>query len=290
MLVTVVVLVYHNMNMLEDTIRGIACQDYSDIELMVSDDGSEEFVVENVRTQIQHWCEENQNIQIHVRKNEKNLGIVQHANKVFRDSQGEIIIPSACGDVLYEPDTVSKIVNYFKQHDNLLVTAKRLCYSQDSSETEIMPTLEQCQILKKGGAKLTDALCRGNFIPGACTYYSRELFRRYGYFDEKMFLIEDYPMYLRLLFSGEKIGFLDCITVRYESTGVSGKGKKSALFMKDMDTIYRTVIVPNKVNIDRKTYRLLECRHIRDTKRGLCRILGILKYPDVIIRKVGKRL
>lgn len=290
MLVTVVVLVYQNMNMLEATIRGVVCQDYDNIELIVSDDGSEEFVVEEVFQQVEQLCKGNQSIHVDVRKNKENLGIVKHINKVFSEAKGEIIIPSSCGDVLYAPDTIHKIVNHFKQHEELLVTAKRMCYVHNSSETKIMPTLEQCQLLEEGGSELIDALCKGNFIPGACTYYSQKLFKKYGYFDERMFLIEDYPMYLRLLFRGEKIGFLDCVTVKYESSGVSAQGKKSNLFMKDMDMIYQTVIIPNRKYIDRKTFRLLECRHIRDTKRGINRILGILKYPDVIIQKVSRCL
>lgn len=286
MLVTVVVMVYQNLDMLESTIRGIACQNFHDIELIISDDSSEDFVIEDVFRQARNWCCNCNNIQVHVRKNETNLGIVKHFNKVLQNSHGEIIIPSSCGDVLYKEDTISEIVSYFEQTNCLLATAKRLCYYRQNGHTEIMPTEEQCKVMLSGGKQLVDVLLRGNFIAGACTYYTRQLFEKYGYFNEEMFLIEDYPMYLKLLFLGVKIGFMNFITIKYETNGVSSSEKKSILFMKDMDMIYQTVIVPNKDMIDRKTYRLLECRHVKDTKRGIVRLIGILRYPDVILRKL----
>lgn len=278
-MVTVIVLVYKNLEKLNSTIRSIFQQDYRSIELIVSDDSSPEFVVTDVEKWIRGFSEYSEDISLLVRKNPKNLGIVKHYNQVIKMSIGEIIIPLSCGDVFYRSSTITEITDFFSKNDCLLATAKRKCGNM------ILPTSQQLKIIEKGGRKLIDSLCRGNFISGSCIYYTRIFFENYGFFDERMLLVDDYPMLLRVLFSGQSIPVLDEITIIYEMNGVSNQKVPNLLFDKDMENIFSLVIEPNKNKIGIETYRHLKCRNYIKTHTGGFRWLYCLLYMDVLLLK-----
>jgi len=133
-------------------------------------------------------------------------------------------------------------------------------------------------------------LCLGNFISGACTCYSKRIFEAYGAFDETMFLVEDYPMYLRLLFNGDRICFMDEITIRYQMSGISSGTKKNPLFVKDMDAIYKTVICTNQDQIGKGIMRHLRLREKLHGSRNPFRYFYLFLYLDVVWRKIVKAI
>lgn len=287
MLATIVVMVYRNMDGLVETLRSIAKQDYQDIEVIVSDDASEGISTENLRECLRQAVGEEQQTKYLVRQNEKNMGIVAHFNTIVKLSKGEILIPLSCQDQFFDEKIVSHIVEFFIQQNCLLATAKRACYDADTgAQTEVLPTAKQIKTIKEGGQNLIDLLCLGNFISGACTCYSRKLFDKYGPFDETMFLVEDYPMYLRLLFAGDRICFIDEITIRYQMSGISSGTKKNPLFVKDMETIYRTVMCTNRNQIGKRTMRHLELREKLHGSIHPFRYFYLFLYLDVIAGKL----
>lgn len=285
-MISVVVLVYRNIEYLERTIKSIFMQEDVEIELFISDDGSEHIFVSDMDEIVKRMGERECIKKIVVRQNEKNIGIVAHANKVFGMSTGSVIVPLTCGDVFYHSHVVYSIQNYFMENHCLIATAKRACFSEATgADVEILPSPKQAEMIQKGGRRLINSLCRGNYISGASTYYAKELFEKYGAFDENMFLIDDYPKYLRLLFAGERIYWMDEITIRYQLGGVS-TGKSNPLFDKDMQMIYDQVIVPHKKDIGFGNYRFLHCRNYMKHHSKLSGIFYCLWHPDVIAMKV----
>ena len=73
----------------------------------------------------------------------------------------------------------------------------------------------------------------GNFVSGASTYYKKEIFDKYGLFDEKYKLLEDYPFYVNLAFNNEKIGYIDYPTIQYELGGISTASNRNPLLDQD---------------------------------------------------------
>ncbi len=98
-----------------------------------------------------------------------------------------------------------------------------------------LPSVEEREILKY--KKLYNYLIlNGNLISGASTYFKREVFDKYGFFDENLFLLEDMPYYLKLMRNNENIKFLDFSTIRYGDNGVSSF--KNPLLRKDYMNLY----------------------------------------------------
>ena len=71
-----------------------------------------------------------------------------------------------------------------------------------------------------------------NMIVGCCTAQSRELIDKYGMFDERYRIIEDYPRYLRLSREGVRIHFFDRVVVKYRMGGVSSQARFNEVYEK----------------------------------------------------------
>ena len=69
------------------------------------------------------------------------------------------------------------------------------------------PSLYQVSLLDQSNHFFEYIMKYGNFVSGASTYYKKEIFDKYGLFDEKYKLLEDYPFYVNLAFNNEKIGY-----------------------------------------------------------------------------------
>ena len=97
----------------------------------------------------------------------------------------------------------------------------------------------------------------GNFVSGASTYYKKEIFDKYGLFDEKYKLLEDYPFYVNLAFNNEKIGYIDYPTIQYELGGISTASNRNPLLDQDYVTLFKDVLSQKDIHF---TGHSMECR------------------------------
>lgn len=289
MRVSVVVLVYKNIDILKRTLCSIAAQDYPQVEVLLSDDGSPNVSIEALESAFRDCCADKEFSNIIINQNDTNMGLVAHFNKMLKMASGDIILPLSCGDAFYHNEVLSDIAKFFEAQHCMIATGKRSCFLEETGEEiEVLPTEDQIAVLNAGGQALIDSLCRGNFISGACTAYSKELFRQYGYLDERFFLVDDYPNILRWLMDGQKVFFLDMITIRYQLSGVSSKSKRSPLFENDMKSMFQFVYKPNRAKIGHHTYRYIHCREIKERYGILIGAIYSLVYPDVVWEKLRK--
>lgn len=281
-LVTVIVLVYNNAKYLDNAVNSILIQDYKNVEVILTDDGSKEIDKEKFEDAGNKLKKKFPKILINY--NNKNLGTVKHFNKVLKLAKGDIICPLACDDILYASNVITSIVNYSKENFDLIFTAKRMCIDRDTKKIiNVLPLRKETKLLHKPIEEIINYMViNGGFISGACTYYRREVFEKFGYFDEQYILVEDYSYIIKLLLAGEKIGFLDIIAIQYRWGGVSTSKKMSPLVYNDMNSILKLLIYPNKDSFSRWARRVIELRYQkRFGDRG--KVFLYMKYLDVII-------
>ncbi len=230
-LVSVVILTYKNFSGIEKNLNSIFEQDYPKIEIIISDDCSENFDLSYIEKLLKN---KSVNIKkIEIIKNTKNLGTVKNFNSAIKKATGDYIFPLSQDDSFYSKNTISKIVDSFGE--SLVISGIRKVVSEDGTEKGELPSVEEREILKY--KKLYNYLIlNGNLISGASTYYKREVFDKYGFFDENLFLLEDMPYYLKLMRNNENIKFLDFSTIRYGDNGVSSF--KNPLLRKDYMNLY----------------------------------------------------
>jgi glycosyltransferase involved in cell wall biosynthesis len=214
-LISIIVLSYNNSSYIFDTINSILQQNYENIELIITDDGTEGFNKQMYVDYILKNGKENiTNLIVH--RNEVNLGTVKNVNNAIKMSKGEYIKIIAADDVLYDRNVISSFVAYFEKTDSIIVASKiDMCDSNLVSSANNFYNNLEFNLTKLNSKQCYIELCKINFIPAPGVCFTRKLFEQYGYFDQNYRLMEDWPMWLRLTRNNFKIDFLNIISAKY---------------------------------------------------------------------------
>lgn len=284
MLVSVIVLTYRNIGYLEENIRSIFKQNYDEIEIIIQDDGTDGFNVEQIRRQFEPLP--SNIVNFIVSTNERNLGTVKNYNRAIALANGEIIIPLSCDDMFYSDSTISEIVDFFNKTQCNVCTA----YRKGLQSASIYPAERDVAILKESDTEiLLHRLYVSNFISGASLYWRKDFLENLGCFDERYLLLEDYPMILRLVESGKRIDFLDKITILYNESGVSNRKdailNKNSKISNDAKLVKDMYVIPNlnKVKSMRIQRLILACYYLKFSTEKKDLLISLVKYLDIWI-------
>lgn len=237
-LVSIIVMIYNNKQYIKECLNSILNQSYKNIEIIISDDNSNNFD-ENDINEIKEYIKNNNKGNITnyiVSKNDKNLGTVKNCNKSILLSSGEYIMYLSCDDSFFNENVVSDVVKFFNDTDYLIATAMINTEIDENDESLTEEDKIMKERYKESFKSAVDNkeylfnddprmlylnLCKSNFISGACTYFRRELVLKYGLYDYDYILLEDWPRYLSITRRGCKIGFIPRYTLNYRVGGVS---------------------------------------------------------------------
>ncbi len=291
-LVSIIILTYNNLDCLSKALESCLNQNYPLMEIVISDDGSKAFDAKKVKDIIKRTCGDKKII---VRHSEKNEGTVRNFNKAIALANGEIIVPLACDDFFYNEEVISKIVDFFRQNDYLVVTSRQLHKKADGRRLILPHLLDEKRIKSENGYKIWLSISAFPcYVGGSCTYYRKDVFKRYGLFDETYLLLEDWPYYLKILEHDRKIGFLDCITIQHNAGGVSApkSGKRnSKLVNDDIKCIERVITCTKWGRIPFWDMRLLQYRYQSlKQEKNTSKFYFSFGYLDVIIYKIVRRI
>lgn len=127
-LVSFCLITYNQERFIEAAVRGAFSQTYSPLEIIISDDGSTDNTPKIIESLVETYEGPHKII---FNKNEKNLGIREHCNKVLYDiAQGEILLLAA-GDDISLPERTSVYVDYFKRFPEVMAVS---CFSEEVDE------------------------------------------------------------------------------------------------------------------------------------------------------------
>lgn len=185
-------------------------QSYRPLEIIISDDASTDRTFEIIQSMAAGCTGEHT---IRINRNDRNLGLIEHVNKLFAMASGELIV-LAGGDDVSLPERTSALV------DKWLDGGRRLD-AVCSAFTEISVDGHEGRICRMSlpadsGGMLTSPKM---FWFGCSAAYSRRLYDRFGKINYKT--TEDTVFYRRALMSGG-VGYVDEPLVRYRiGCGVS---------------------------------------------------------------------
>ncbi len=271
--VSIVLPTYNGEKYIRQSVDSICGQTYTDWELFIVDDCSEDCTLEIAREY------EKNDSRIHVIHNTVNKKLPASLNIGFRHTAGKYLTWTS-DDNMYLPEALSVMVQRLKMSDTAMVCADMYFIDETG---EIKPGIVSGYRDKE--------LCRYNTV-GACFLYRREVLDSVGDYDTGLFYVEDYDYWLRIKQQYGRIERIDRILYKYryhdDSLTFSKKGNvQSALYKlrkKHLDFILAD-LKNEKGLLAALYYEMLENRLLDLELKG--RIQSVL--PELKNDKTGTR-
>jgi glycosyltransferase involved in cell wall biosynthesis len=111
-LVSFALLAFNEERFIGEAVEGAFLQDYSPLEIVLSDDGSEDRTFEIMRRMAEAYHGPHRLI---LNRNEKNIGIGAHMNKIFSMAKGKLIVNAGGDDVSFPERTSLLYEEWAKQ-------------------------------------------------------------------------------------------------------------------------------------------------------------------------------
>ena len=203
MKVSIITVCFNIADTIEDTIKSVLSQDYQDIEYIVVDGGSTDGTLDIVNRH-------KNNIATVV--SEPDNGIYNAMNKGLSLSTGDIVAALNGDDVYAEKTTVSRMVEFIQQN-GVDAAYGDLVYF-DHHNPGYVKRYWRPGPYKKG------AFCRGWVIPHPTFFCRKEIYEKFGYFNDTLQIAADFELMLRLIEKHRiKIGYLPKVIVKMGTGG-----------------------------------------------------------------------
>lgn len=204
-LVSVIIPAYNHEKYIIDCLKSVINQTYSNIEIIVINDGStdstERVIIEFIN---------NNDIDINF-ISKKNEGICKTLNNGLNLAKGKYISFLASDD-MFAPQMIEKEVEFMENNKSIglvYTDAYFINFNKITNKkyTDYKPIIKKC--FKKGiqNKDIYEVLLTGDIITALGTLIKKECFELLGPFDEN-FISEDYDMWFRIT-KEYPIGFID---------------------------------------------------------------------------------
>lgn len=248
-LFSVVVFDYKNGPFLYETLQSVVMQDYPAIELVVTNDCSDDFDEDTVRAWLEQHAGPNiKNIIVH--KQPQNVGTVKNLEWGRTHTSGEFFGIIAGDDAYDNPQVFSRGVARLKElgEDAYIVTARGVGCGMHLDD--VPPRTPEVEAeARKTIAYLANTppreLWRANIahpvVRVSAICMRRTLFDKIGGYDTRYTLLEDYPWAQKICKAGIRIHWLEYefTWIRYRSGGISNgnrnRGSRAGkLYLQDL--------------------------------------------------------
>nr|WP_321453619.1 glycosyltransferase family 2 protein [uncultured Carboxylicivirga sp.] len=221
MKVSIITIVYNNVEHIKDCIESVLNQNYPNIEHIIIDgnstDGTQN-IIEN------YWDKLGFSV------SEKDNGLYNALNKGISKANGDLIGILHSDDLFYFKDSISNIVKAFKDSNADVVYSNGIFVNRDN-------TSKVKRIYKAKPYKSWYLLW--GWIPlHTGIFVKKEVFRKVGVYDERYKIASDYDFSIKLFKSDLKLYFLNEYTVRMRLGGKSTTAKLQKIKSReDLDII-----------------------------------------------------
>lgn len=228
--VSIIVTTYKRAQLLAETLGSILSQTFTDFELIVvdnmSEDGTKEYVTGLSDQRIRYF------------RNPNNGVIAVNRNYGIRQAKGKYI--AFCDDDdIWRPDKLGRQVSLLEQNSKVA-----LCYTQAESfmgDKVLAARMNRRSVFKNHFFQLL----RGNFFPNSSVLIRSKIFQELGLLTEDPLLREDYEMWLRIARRYPLIG-IEASLIRYRVHPSNVAGNRAAETLRAMRTVNSVV---NKLSI-----------------------------------------
>lgn len=213
-LVTLALVAYNQERFVGEAIASLLAQDYSPLEIILSDDFSTDGTFEVIQQAALNYCGPHK---IMLNRNSKNLHIGGHINTVNRLANGELIVVAA-GDDMSVPHRVSALVGAWLESGKSAGVLHSACthITEDGKFIRefTCPCLSDLETLEQAARNPA-------FVIGATEAWSKDIFCKFG--DLRLEIVhEDHALGFRSLLAGKPIIYVAQSLVCYrQGSGIS---------------------------------------------------------------------
>lgn len=218
----------NNVAGLEKTMQSVAAQTFKEFEYIVIDgastDGSVE-VIKRYESAFAHlkWV------------SEPDSGIYNAMNKGIRMASGDYIQILNSADCLAAPDVTKRMLAALEQSGNPSILYGNMvkCFPDGQKWTDKSFAGQEITML----GMYTGTL---NHDPA---YIRRDLFKKYGYYDESLKIVSDWKWYLQAIILGrEKPQYVDLDVTLFDMTGVSENAENQQKIKEERNKVLKELV------------------------------------------------
>lgn len=223
MKVSIITSCFNREKTIRDSIESVLGQDYPDIEYIVVDGASTDSSVRIIN-------EYKDRLALFISEPDK--GMYEGINKGVRRATGDLIGLLHSDDILYAPDTISRLVKRFEETKADLVYGNGLFVDYNHLDKVIRRWISGPYSRNK---------VKWGWLPLHPTVYiRRDRFKELGYYDESYQIAADSDFLVRYLYQNRlKVSYLDEYIVRMRMGGVSTSFDKTIQKWKEDFRMYK---------------------------------------------------
>ncbi|MBP5365413.1 MAG: glycosyltransferase [Bacteroidales bacterium] len=205
MKVSIITTCYNRAKTIRETIESVLSQDYPNVEYIIIDGASTDDTMSIVNEYAGR---------IHVVKSEPDKGMYEGINKGLRIATGDVVGLMHSDDVYYATDTISRIVKEFERTGADLVYGNGLF---------VKPADLNCVVRDWiSGGFVKNKIRRGWLPLHTTVYVKREMFEKYGYYDEQYKIAADSEWLVRCLYKHSvNVSYINEYIVKMRMGGAS---------------------------------------------------------------------
>lgn len=216
---SIVTINYNNAEGLRKTLASVASQTYRNIEHIIVDGKSTDDSVDIIRDYNHRFEIGDLKLENVIWSSESDRGIYDAMNKGIRKATGDYVWILNSGDCAASSDVVERMMAILERESYPLLLGNIVKIYPEGKK------VSEKKIHNANTPKLLDVsmltFYRGT-IPQDAAYVRRDLFEKYGYFDESLKICADWKLYLNMIAMGNvKPMYVDIDVVLFDMTGVS---------------------------------------------------------------------
>lgn len=274
MKLSIVTINYNNAEGLRRTLASVAAQTYSDIEHIIVDAASTDGSVEVIKEYVTLNPNRDPFFK-HVIKwvSEPDSGIYNGMNKGLRRATGSYIEILNSGDVLAAPDVTERMVKEVEKMEYPSILYGNMLKSYDGKTIINRDTCGNGLYTPESFLYFYNGTLNHD-----CAYIRRDLFDKYGLYNEEMKICSDWEWYVKaIVLGGEKPVYTNIDVTIFDMNGISESGGKNKELIKKERREYLEQILPPAVLHDYDAFAFPVLQYQRLKKHHLWGLVYLLE-------------
>lgn len=260
MKLSIVTINYNNAEGLRKTVQSVAAQTNKQIEHIIVDGGSTDNSIKVIEEYDEQIRRSKSSICLKW-KSEKDNGVYNAMNKGLSQATGSYIEILNSGDVLAAPDVTERMVREVERKEYPSILYGNMLKSYDGKTIINRDTCGSGMYTPESFLYFYNGTLNHD-----CAYIRRDLFDKYGLYNEEMKICSDWEWYVRaIVLGGEKAIYINIDVTIFDMNGVSeSHGKNADLIKKERRGFLEKILPATILNdYDAFTFPVLQYQRLK---------------------------